>query len=115
MPAAADRFAMRVEENHLELAQSVLFQQPRDPQTQPLDSKCGRHLSDESPRIRESELHCQSPLPAQVRAIMWALQRLLDHAFATLEGVFGLEQRRNLDSIFHPEHARVVERRQQRE
>ena len=105
MPAAADRFAMRVEQDHFELAQSVAFQQLRDPQTQPLDSKGGRHLPDESPRIRKSELHRHPPLPFQVRAIVRALQRLLDHALAALEGLLGLEQRRNLDSILHPEHA----------
>ncbi len=73
------------------------------------------HLPDKSPRIGKPELHRHPPLPLQVRAIMRALQRLLDHPLAALERLFGLEQRRNLDPLLDPEQPRIIERRQQRE
>ena len=85
------------------------------PQTQPLDAKRRSHLPDESSRIGKAELHREPALPLQVRAIVRALQRLLDDSLAALEGLFGLEQRRNLDAILDPEQTRIVERRQQRE
>src|SRR5271154_1284231 len=101
MASAADRFAMRVEQDRFELAQPVALQQLSETQPEPLDSERRRHLSDEAPRIGKSELHRDSPLPFQVRAIMRTLQRLLDHALAAFKRLLGLEQRRDLDLIFH--------------
>src|ERR1700689_2790036 len=115
MAAAADRFAMRVEEDRIEFVEPMALEQLRETQPQPLDSKRRRHLSDEAPRIGKSELHRDSPLPFEVRAIMRTLQRLLDHPLAAFERLLGLEQRRNLDLIFHSKQPRIVERGQQRE
>src|SRR6202167_3515713 len=49
MSAAADRFAMRVEHDRFQLAQSVALKQLRDPQAYSLYAKRPRHLPDESP------------------------------------------------------------------
>ena len=67
------------------------------------------------PESENPNCTAQPPLPFQVRAIVRALQRLLDHPLAALERLLGLEQRRNLDAIVHPEQPRIVKRRQQRE
>ena len=57
MAAAADRFAVRVEQDDFQPAQAVAMQQMSDSQPQMLDAESRRHLSDEAARVGVSELY----------------------------------------------------------
>src|SRR5580698_8978530 len=101
MAAAPDRFAMRVEQDDFQLTEAVALEQARDPQPQPLDAEGRGHLADESPRVGKTELHGHPAQPLEVGAIMRTLERFLDDTLASLKGLLSLEERRDLNAIFH--------------
>src|SRR3954454_19910247 len=97
MRAAADAFAMRVEQHHFNAGYAEPGQCLRDLEPQPLDQIAGGDLAHIAARVRVAELQREPPGLLQVDAPVRAAERLLKNALASLESVSSFEQRTDLD------------------
>ena len=114
MRAAPHALAVRVEQDHLDVRDTVIRQRLADLQPQPLDQVTRGKLADISAGIRIAELQRQSTGRLQIGAIVGAAQRLLQHRRAVLQRVRGLEQRADLDMPLDAEQPRQPQRGEQR-
>jgi hypothetical protein len=91
MRAAADRFAVRVEEQELHALKPARLPQTDQPQLEALDRERGGGLADVAPRVREPELHAEPALRSDVAEEVPVVEQLADHAIAVMHPVGGLE------------------------
>src|SRR5688500_16920811 len=103
MGAAAERFAVRVEDDELDVRQIVVSQQLSDTGAQALDPEGRRDLPDIAAGIGIAELDAEAAMAAEIVAPMEAPQRFVDDARTLLQSFLGLEQRRDLDPVGDPE------------
>ena len=115
MAAAADRFAVRVEDHQLDVGKALPGQLAADRHPQPLDRVAGGDLAERPAGVREAGLDAQPAVALDIGAKALDAQRLGDRARALLEADQGLEQGRDLDLVLDPEQPGEIERRQQRE
>src|SRR3954466_2934387 len=96
MRAAADAFAMRVEQHHFNAGYAEPGQCLRDLESQPLDQIAGGDLAHIAAGVRVAELQREPAGLLEVGAPVRAAERLLQNALASLESVSCLEQRADL-------------------
>ena len=106
MGAAAERFAVRVEDDELDVREIVVDQQLSDTNAQPLDPEARRDLPDIAAGIGIAELDAEAAVAAKIVPPMRAPQRFVDDSRTLLQSFLGLEKRRDLDPVGDAEPAR---------
>ena len=110
MRAAAHRFAVGVEHQSGDIAQTIGGHGLGQPPLQSLDGKGCGDLTDETPGVGKPGLHRNPPAPPGIGTIVFLSQHRIEKAAAMFQCALGLEQRRDIDLVGNAEQLGEIQR-----